>query len=189
MAKPCWSCVPECDSIGEAKKAQFHAGHRGRQMILQLQQELKAEGANVSLVKLCQWFEMPRRTVYYRPTKGAPKVQEKFVTPIKAMIEENPSFGYRTVAHLLGMNKNTVQRVFQCMGWQVRKRPVGFRPRIQAIPSLAKAPNERWATDLCRVWAGRDGWTSLALVTGLAFITINGPTRLLVCEPLPRFML
>ena len=112
-------------------------------MILQLQQELKAEGTNVSLVKLCQWFEMPRRTVYYRPTKGSPKLQEKFVTPIKAMIEENPSFGYRTVAHLLGMNKNTVQRVFQCMGWQVRKRPVGFRPRIQALPSRALAPNER----------------------------------------------
>lgn len=82
-------------------------------MTLQLQQELKAEGVTVSLVKLCQWFEMPRRTVYYRPTKGAAKVQEKFVTPIKAMIEENPAFGYRTVAHLLGMNKNTVQRVFQ----------------------------------------------------------------------------
>ena len=38
----------------------------------------------------------------------------------------------RTEAHLLDMNKNTVQRVFQIMGWQVRKRPVGFRPRIQA---------------------------------------------------------
>ena len=102
--------------------------------------------------------------MYYRPTKGTPKVQEKFVTPIKAMIEENPSFGYRTVAHLMGMNKNTVQRVFQCMGWQVRKRPVGFRPRIQALPARALAPNERWATDLCRVWTGRDGWASLALV-------------------------
>ena len=87
----------------------------------------------------------------FRPTKGTPKVQEKFVTPIKAMIEENPSFGYRTVAHLLGMSKNTVQRVFQCMGWQVRKRPVGFRPRIQALPSRALAPNERWATDLCLI--------------------------------------
>jgi len=31
------------------------------------------------------------------------------------------------------MNKNTVQKVFQCKGWQVHKRPVGFRPRIQAI--------------------------------------------------------
>ena len=72
--------------------------------------------------------------------------------------------GYRTVAHLLGFNKNTVQRVFQLKGWQVRKRPVGFRPRIQALPSVAKAPDERWATDLCRVWTGRDGWASLALV-------------------------
>ena len=36
--------------------------------------------------------------------KGTPKVQEKFVTPIKAMIEENPSFGYRTVAHHLCRN-------------------------------------------------------------------------------------
>ena len=80
------------------------------------------------------------------------------------MIEENPSFGYRTVAALLGFNKNTVQRIFQLKGWQVRKRPVGFRPRIQALPSVASAPNQRWATDLCRIWAGQDGWCSLALV-------------------------
>ena len=33
--------------------------------------------------------------------------------PIKAMIEDNPSFGYWTVAHLLGFNKNTVPRVFE----------------------------------------------------------------------------
>ncbi len=80
------------------------------------------------------------------------------------MIEENPLFGYRTVAHLLGLNKNTVQRIFQIQGWQVRKRAIGIRPRIQALPSVAQAPNERWSTDLCRIWAGRDGWTSLALV-------------------------
>jgi len=29
---------------------------------------------------------------------------------------------------------------------------------------VAAAPNERWATDLYRVWAGRDQWTTLALV-------------------------
>jgi putative transposase len=46
------------------------------------------------------------------------------------MIEAEPSFGYRTVAWLLGFNKNTVQRVFQIKGWQVRKRTVGMRPRI-----------------------------------------------------------
>ncbi len=33
----------------------------------------------VSLVKLCQWSEIPRRTVYYQPTKGKPKLQEKGV--------------------------------------------------------------------------------------------------------------
>ena len=133
-------------------------------MILGLQQGLKADGIEVSLVKLCEWFGVARRTLYYRATKGQPRLQEQFVKPIKAMIEENPSFGYRTVANLLDFNKNTVQRVFQIMGWQVRKRPVGFRPRIQALPSVAKAPDERWATDLCRVWAGKDGWSHLALV-------------------------
>ncbi|MFO6419230.1 hypothetical protein ACLBKS_03410 [Hylemonella sp. W303a] len=35
-------------------------------MILSLQQGLAEEGFKISLVKLCQWFELPRRTVYYR---------------------------------------------------------------------------------------------------------------------------
>lgn len=134
-------------------------------MIETIHQGLKAEGIHVSINKLCQWFEVPRRTFYYRPVKAAPKVQDHLVTPIKTMIEENPSFGYRTVAHLLSMNKNTVQRIFQIKGWQVRKRAVGFRPRIEAKVSAAEKPNERWATDLCRVWAGRDGWATFALVT------------------------
>jgi putative transposase len=34
----------------------------------------------------------------------------------------------------------------------------------QSAASVASAPNERWATDLCRVWSGRDGWAVLALV-------------------------
>ena len=46
----------------------------------------------------------------------------------------------------------------------MRKRPVGFRPTIQSLPSVAKALNERWATDMCRVWTGRDRWTTMALV-------------------------
>ncbi|MFC3331938.1 hypothetical protein ACFOEM_05620 [Paenalcaligenes hominis] len=51
---------------------------------------------------------------------------------VKALIEDNPSFGYRTVAGLLSMNKNTVQRIFQLKGWKVRKRATGMRPRVQA---------------------------------------------------------
>ena len=133
-------------------------------MILLVQQGLLSDGVVASLSQLCRWFEVPRRTVYYQAVKAKPKIDAQFAQPIKAMIEENPSFGYRTVAHLLGFNKNTVQRIFQIHGWQVRKRAIGMRPRVQALPSVAKAPNERWSTDLCRIWAGRDGWASLALV-------------------------
>jgi hypothetical protein len=71
-------------------------------------------------------------------------IQQRFAQPIKQMIEENPSFDYRTVAHLLSFNKNTLQRIFQLMRWQVKKRPVGFRPRVKAMPSVATYPNERW---------------------------------------------
>ena len=133
-------------------------------MIETIRQGLKADGIHVSISKLCQWFEVPRRTVYYAPTKAGPKVDPRFAEPIKAMIEENPAFGYRTVAHLFDFKRNTVQRIFQLKGWQVKMRPVGFRPRVQALPSVAQAPNERWATDLCRIWTGRDHWTTLALV-------------------------
>jgi putative transposase len=133
-------------------------------LIPSIQQGLLAEGISVSISTLCTWFCVPRRTVYYKPTKAAPKIDPSFAGPIKALIEQEPSFGYRTVAWLLGFNKNTVQRIFQLKGWQVRKRAVGMRRRIEAVPSVAAAPNERWPTDLARVWTGKDGWSSLALV-------------------------
>ena len=133
-------------------------------MITSIQRGLKEDGYQVSISQLCRWFDVPRRTVYYRPAKSTPKLKSEVVAPIKEMIEKEPSFGYRTVANLLSMNKNTVQRVFQLKGWQVKRRPIGHRPRIEALPSVAQRPNERWATDLCRVWGGRDGWLTLALV-------------------------
>lgn len=104
-------------------------------MIRTLHEGLLAEGITVSIARLCAWLGVPRRTVYYKPTKAAPKVDPRFAEPIKAMIEQEPSFGYRTVAWLLGFNKNTVQRVFQLKGWQVRKRAVGMRPRFGRLAS------------------------------------------------------
>lgn len=133
-------------------------------MIETIRQGLLEEGVEVSISKICRYLGIARRTVYYRPVKTAPKVKPELEAPIKALIEQEPSFGYRTVAGLLGMNKNTVQRIFQIRGWQVRKRAIGFRPRIEALPSVATAPDQRWSTDLCRVWGGRDGWLTLALV-------------------------
>ncbi|WP_023850960.1 DDE-type integrase/transposase/recombinase [Ponticoccus alexandrii] len=41
-----------------------------------------------------------------------------------------------------------------------------MRPRIHPVPFAAAAPNERWSTDLARIWSGRDGWASLAPVVG-----------------------
>ena len=52
-------------------------------MMLSLQQDFKSEGVGVSMRQLCRWFEVPSRTVYYKATKTAPKVQEQLVQPIK----------------------------------------------------------------------------------------------------------
>lgn len=65
-------------------------------------------------------------------------MKPELAEPIKEMIEAETSFGYRTVAALLGMDKNTVQRIFQLKGWQVRKRALGQRPRIEAKVSRAE---------------------------------------------------
>jgi putative transposase len=84
--------------------------------MVSIQQGLLADGIRVSMAKLCRWFGQPRRTVYYRPTKAPPKMRTDLAEPIIALIEAEPSFGYRTVAGLLAMNKNTVQRIFQLKG-------------------------------------------------------------------------
>ena len=113
-------------------------------MIETIRQGLKEDGHSVSISKLCRWFGVPRRSVYYRPMRRLFLVLERFAQPIKQLIEEKPTFGYRTVAHLLSFNKNTEQRIFQLMRWRVKKRSVGFRPRLKAMPSVAAHPNERW---------------------------------------------
>lgn len=56
----------------------------------------------------------------------------------------------------------------------VCKRAVGLRPRIQAVPSVATAPNERWSTELARVWTGKDVWASLAPVIDCHTHTLLG---------------
>jgi hypothetical protein len=55
-------------------------------MIQRLQQGLLADGVVVPLSKLCAWFGVPRRTVYYKPTKASPKVDLALSVPIKAIL-------------------------------------------------------------------------------------------------------
>jgi putative transposase len=99
--------------------------------------------------------------MYYRPTKAPAKVKAALAEPIKAMIEAEPSFGYRTVANLLDMNKNTVQRIFQLKGWQVRKQAVGNRPRIEAkVWRRSGRTNDGRRTCVAGGAAGTAGWCS-----------------------------
>ena len=118
-------------------------------MIETSRQGLRDDGFEVSISKLCRWFDVPRRSYYYRSLKSAPRINSELEAPVKALIKQEPSFDYRTVAWWLGMNKNTVQRIFQHRGWQVHKRATGARPRIQALLSIAMAPDERWETEPC----------------------------------------
>jgi hypothetical protein len=39
---------------------------------------------------------------------------------------------------LLGTNKNSVPRIFQIKIWQIRERPVGVRPHIEAALSISE---------------------------------------------------
>ena len=82
-------------------------------------------------------------------------IETALVEPIRAIFNEAPSFGYRTVAILPGINKTMVQRIFQLKGWQLRKRPFALRLRIEAFASVATRPDERRATELRGVRAGR----------------------------------
>jgi putative transposase len=83
-----------------------------------IQQGPREDGVEVPMARLCRWFEMPRRTAYYKPSKAPPGAQAR---------------------HRNG-------------------------PKDPGAALVAAAPDERWATNLCRIWGGRDGWLSLALV-------------------------
>ena len=52
-------------------------------MILDLQQGLLSDGVTVPMTKLCTWFGVPRRTVYYKPVKWPPKINPAFEKPIR----------------------------------------------------------------------------------------------------------
>ncbi|WP_081976976.1 integrase catalytic subunit [Bordetella trematum] len=43
-------------------------------MIETIHQGLQADGITVSIAKLCRWFNVPRRTVYYKAVKASPKL-------------------------------------------------------------------------------------------------------------------
>ena len=65
--------------------------------MLSVQQGLKEGCIAVSTTKLCPWFGMARRTVYYRASRKPAPIRPELAGPIKELVEKVPSFGYRTV--------------------------------------------------------------------------------------------
>lgn len=176
-----------------AKKVADPVGWAGRELSRHIQQGLLAEGVAVSIAKLCAWFGIPRRMVYYKPVKAAPKIDPRFSELIKKIpllhalqhvlpgsrsrrnprlsIAQWPGFWALKRTRCKGSVRSKAGRsrphaVHAPAVQRVRKRAVGMLPRVQAVPSAAAAPNERWSTDLARICTGEDGWASLALVIG-----------------------
>ncbi len=54
-------------------------------MIRRLHEGLLADGFAVPLSKLCTWFDVPRRTIYYKSVRSPPKIDPTFEGPIKAI--------------------------------------------------------------------------------------------------------
>ena len=67
----------------------------------------------------------------YHSVNNEPVVNEAIAT----RINKYPEASYRTAAWMLQLNKNTVQRIFQLKGWQVRKKLPGFQPRVKSFPN------------------------------------------------------
>ena len=131
---------------------------------MSVQAEMAAEGDAVSMVQLCRWFDVPRRTMYYQRKPRPVVIDDDRAASVKAVIETFPSYGYRRIAAVLGWNRKVVQRICRLKGWQLRKRAKGHRPRARSMPSVTANSNERWSTDLAMLWCGRDRWCHVALV-------------------------
>ena len=116
-------------------------------LIQTLHEGLLAEGVTVPIARLCAWFGVLRRTVYYKPAKAAPKVDPRFAETIKAMIEAGPSFGYRTVARLQQSHRAAGSASSRCR--RRRLSPAGMTSisganvRSAIRSALALAPHPR----------------------------------------------
>ena len=74
-------------------------------MIEAIRQGLKADGFDVPSASSAGGLALPGAASITRQAGRTPKVDPAFSEPIRALIEEEPSFGYRTVANLLRLQQ------------------------------------------------------------------------------------
>jgi putative transposase len=135
--------------------------------------DILSGGGAADVAALCRFLDVPRSTVYYRPSSDhrQPVMDKSLAERIYGIIMKYPMFGIRRVwAYLryrLGedVNRKKVARLMRLKGWTMAKRKAGMRPRVNASSSITERPDERWATDITMVFCGDvDGWCSLVPV-------------------------
>lgn len=134
---------------------------------------MREEGKDISIAKMCEWSGVARSTFYYEPHLASPRpitLDEAVVLEIRKIIDEFPGYGVRRIHAVLrdrlekAVNRKKVRRIIRVNGWQVRKKPVGSRPRAHGLRSIATRPNERWAIDTTHIFCGLDGWCYLTAI-------------------------
>ena len=81
---------------------------------------------------------------------------------LQTLIEEHPTFEYLSLWAMLrfrddwAINRKTIYRALQRLGWFVHQRLVTPRPRVQDWRSQATTINTRWAMDVTH--SRRGGW-------------------------------
>ena len=109
-----------------------------------------------------------RKAMENQDKEDVPKVvvlenvrRKKLVAAVKAVIDTQPTWGYRRVRAWLvrregwKVSNKTIQKVFQEHGWQVKKSNKTPRPRVKSSSSVATQPNQRWAVDATSCWSKR----------------------------------
>lgn len=125
--------------------------------MVSIRQELREEGLKVPMAKLCRWFGVLPRTVYYRSLNAPPKIRAELGRTVEGTD--------RTGAPVRLSRGSLATRHEQTLSSACSSSRVGryasdrsaVASRIEALPSVAKVPDERWSTNLCRTGAGRGG--------------------------------
>ncbi len=129
------------------------------------------EGHQVSISKLCKWFNVPRSSFYYQPKEHKPKsIDKKLSMKIREIIDRFPQYGLRRIMAIIKrewheqVNRKKVHRIIKRHNWQINIRKKGHRPRVHGLVSRCDSSNERWAIDTTHIFCGRDGWCHLTAI-------------------------
>ena len=134
---------------------------------------MKACLQHASLRRICWLLGVSRSSLECRRTRMGRRSSDErdaLTARIHELIQQHPTYGYRRIWALLRfgeglqINKKAVYRRMKANGWMVHQRMPMAKPRVRSSRSIASRSDERWATDVTHVPAGRDGWGHLAVV-------------------------